>query len=54
MCTDIIEKIDKEIENARPLLVSDTIHFVSIRSVQEDPLPGAPFGEGPKKCWTNL
>ncbi len=49
MCTDIIEKIDKEIENARPLLVSDTIHFVSIRSVQEDPLPGAPFGEGPKK-----
>ena len=49
MSIGIIEIIDKEIENARPLLVSDTIHFVSIRSVQEDPLPGAPFGEGPKK-----
>ena len=49
MNCDLIEKIDSEIEAARSAVVSDTIRFVNIKSVNEPPKAGAPFGEGPKR-----
>lgn len=49
MNNDLIAKIDKLIEDSRADLVADTIKLVNIKSVQGEPLPGAPFGEGPRK-----
>ena len=43
-----IQDIDREIEAVRPELARDTIRLVNIKSVQGDPRPGAPFGEGPR------
>ncbi len=45
----IIEIIDKEIMDAKTNVISDTIKFVSIDSTKGEPVPGGPFGEGPKK-----
>ena len=47
--TEILEQIDQEIEAAREQVAADTIRFINIKSVQGEPLPGAPFGEGPRK-----
>ena len=44
----LLEKIDAEIENNAQDLVADTIRLVNIKSVEGKPLPGAPFGEGPR------
>jgi len=49
MDNEILSKIDSLIEDSTPALVADTIKFVNIKSVKGQPLPGAPFGEGPKK-----
>lgn len=46
---ELIEKIDRMIEERRPLLTSDIIELVNIKSVKENALPGAPFGEGPRR-----
>lgn len=46
---NIIDIIDKEIFAARDDVVSDTVKFVAIDSTKGDPVPGGPFGEGPKK-----
>ena len=46
---DIIKKIDELIEADRSAIAADVIKLVNIRSVREDPLPGAPFGAGPRK-----
>ena len=43
-----IQDIDREIEAVRPELARDTIRLVNIKSVQGEPRPGAPFGEGPR------
>ena len=48
MNTELIEKIDAAIEAAERDVVADTIRLVNMKSVQGDPLPGAPFGEGPR------
>ena len=45
----IIAQLDKRIDSLRGELASLTIRLVNIKSVQESPLPGAPFGEGPKR-----
>ena len=49
MKQQLMEQIDKAILETRPALVRDTIKMVNIKSVQGEPLPGAPFGEGPRK-----
>jgi len=49
MKQQLIEKIDKAILEVRDDLVRDTIRMVNIKSVRGEPLPGAPFGEGPRK-----
>ena len=49
MNCDLIEKIDGEIEAARSAVINDTIRFINIKSVNEAPKDGAPFGEGPKR-----
>jgi elongation factor G len=46
--TELIEKIDAAIEAAERDIVADTIRLVNIKSVEGEPLPGAPFGEGPR------
>lgn len=48
MNSDLIERIDAEIEKARGNVISDTIRFVNIKSVLGEPVKGAPFGIGPK------
>ena len=49
MKQQLLEMIDNAIQAARPALARDTIRMVNIKSVQGEPLPGAPFGEGPRK-----
>ena len=44
----LIARIDKAIENERKALAADVIRLVNIKSVQGDPIPGAPFGPGPR------
>lgn len=44
------QKIEGFIEENRSRLVADIGRLVAVRSVEEAPLPGAPFGEGPKKA----
>lgn len=44
------ERISRWIDSHEQDLVRDTARLVSIRSVQGDPVPGAPFGEGPGKA----
>lgn len=49
MNQDLLQKIDKEIENCRNALAQDTIRLIKIDSTQQAPEPDAPFGIGPKK-----
>lgn len=49
MNEELLSLIDKEIENTRDALVSDTIKLIRINSVQSEPVPGAPFGLGAKE-----
>ena len=49
MNAELLQQIDREIENAYEALVRDTIKFVRINSVQGEPEPGAPYGKGPKE-----
>jgi len=49
MYEELLEKIDKLIDESTEKLAYDTIKLVNIKSVKGEPLPGAPFGEGPKK-----
>ncbi|MBR4410127.1 MAG: M20/M25/M40 family metallo-hydrolase [Firmicutes bacterium] len=49
MYEELIQKIDERIEAARADVAAMTIDLVNIKSVEEDPLPGAPFGAGPRK-----
>ncbi|MDL2324822.1 Sapep family Mn(2+)-dependent dipeptidase [Ruminococcaceae bacterium OttesenSCG-928-A16] len=44
------QKIEEFIEANRAPLVADIARLIAVRSVEEAPLPGAPFGEGPKKA----
>lgn len=48
MDKSILEKIDRAIEEHREAVSRTTIDMVNIKSVRGTPLPGAPFGEGPK------
>ncbi len=43
-----LEQIDKAIEVSRGALTQDIIKLVGIKSVKGEPLPGAPFGAGPR------
>ncbi len=45
----MIHQIDRHIEEIRAKLVKDVIELINIKSVQGPPLPGAPFGEEPKR-----
>jgi len=44
----LLKKIDAAIEAYEPTLVADIIRLVNIKSVKGDPLPGTPFGAGPR------
>ncbi len=44
----LIAQLDKKIEDLRDELAQLTIRLINIKSVQETPLPGVPFGKGPK------
>ncbi len=48
MNEELLKRIDQEIENCRADLARDTIRLIAVKSVKGDPLPGAPFGEGPR------
>ena len=43
-----LERIDQAIEDTRKTLTADIINLISIKSVKGAPLPGAPFGAGPR------
>ncbi len=45
----LIEQLDKQIDELRSELAARTIRLVNIKSVQEPAVPGAPFGEGPRR-----
>ena len=45
----LIEKIDALIEKCEEELIEDTMRLINIKSEQGEPMPGAPFGEGPRK-----
>ena len=45
---DILTKIDEMIEASTEKLVADTIRLVNINSEKSEPLPGAPWGIGPR------
>ena len=45
----LLLQLDELIEASRADLARTTIDLTNIKSVQGDPLPGAPFGEGPRK-----
>ena len=49
MDTELIKRIDEEIDKAREAIAKDTINLVRINSEQGEPAPGAPFGTGPKE-----
>ena len=49
MSLKMLSKIDEMIDESTRFLISDTIKLVNIKSVEGEPLDGAPFGEGPKK-----
>ena len=44
----LLKQIDRRIEASREDLTRDIIRLIGIKSVKEEPLPGAPFGRGPK------
>lgn len=46
--TEVLERIDREIERCRETLAKDTIDLIAIKSVRGEPQPGAPFGPGPR------
>ena len=46
--TELLERIDREIELCRAELAKDTIRLIGIKSVKGEPHPGAPFGPGPR------
>ena len=46
---NLIEQLDKRIDELRDELAQLPIRLVNIKSVQGQPLPGAPFGEGPRR-----
>lgn len=48
MQTELIQRIDREIEAARDLVAQDTIKLIQIESVKGEPAADAPFGPGPK------
>lgn len=45
----LLKQIDRRIEASREDLTRDIIRLIGIKSVKEEPLPGAPFGRGPKE-----
>ncbi len=49
MNENLLRKIDREIENCREDLAKDTIRLIAVKSVMGEPLPGAPFGAGPRQ-----
>lgn len=46
----LLDKIDMFVENNRENFLHDMKTLVDIKSVQGEPEPGAPFGEGPKQA----
>lgn len=46
MNRELISQIDESIEKIRPQLAKTTIELVNIRSAEDQPADGAPFGEG--------
>ena len=49
MSNPFIDQLDEKIHELREELAALTIRLVNIKSEQEAPLPGAPFGNGPKR-----
>ncbi len=49
-----IEKLDREIDGLSRKLAELTVRLVNIKSTQGEPLPGAPFGAGPKQVLDEL
>lgn len=46
--TELLERIDQEIELCRKELARDIIDLIGVKSVKGEPQPGAPFGPGPR------
>ena len=48
MNKNVIKQIDQAIEKSMTDLKSDLVKLIAIKSVKGEPLPGAPFGAGPR------
>lgn len=48
MNKNVIKQIDQVIEKSMTDLKSDLVKLIAIKSVKGEPLPGAPFGAGPR------
>jgi len=44
----LIDQVDRSIEETRQCLKEDIIRLVGVKSVKGEPVPGAPFGSGPR------
>ena len=49
MNEQLLAAIDQRIEESTAVLTQDTIRLVNIKSVRGEPVPGGPFGAGPKQ-----
>lgn len=49
MKNELLQKIDQKIEEYTESLIADTMMLVNINSERSEPLPGAPFGKGPRE-----
>ena len=48
MNEELLMKIDELIEDSESELINDTMDFIRIKSERGEPIPGAPFGIGPR------
>ena len=48
MNEELLTKIDELIEESESELIADTMDFIRIKSERGEPIPGAPFGIGPR------
>ena len=48
MNESLLQQIDRCIENTKEELTQDIIKLIGVKSVKEEPMPGAPFGPGPR------
>lgn len=46
---NLIKQIDHKIEEYTESIIADTVKLININSEESEPIPGAPFGKGPRQ-----